>query len=149
MVAITPASGYVSPMSSLFFGASASLICHGLIRIKHFIPIDDTTDVFIAHGIAGLWGNLLTGVFAQSSIASLDGTVINGGWIDGNWIQVCYQLAGSFASMAWSFVVSLIILKIIDKIPGCKLNAGEAIELEGVDKTDLGGTIIQTMSKEC
>lgn len=141
LVAITPASGFVSPLTSLVFGVVTAVICHGLLRIKHYIPVDDAADVFIVHGIAGLLGNILTGVFAQANIAALDGTVINGGWIESNWMQVPYQIAGSVAAMAWSFVVSLVILKIIDKIPGLKLRAESSTELEGIDKVDLGMTI--------
>ncbi|CAL8126924.1 unnamed protein product [Orchesella dallaii] len=141
LVAITPGSGFVGPLASIVFGSSAAIICHLLMQIKYFVAVDDATDVFIVHAVAGLLGNILTGIFAQSEIASLDGTVINGGWVNGNWMQVPYQLAGSFAAMGWSFALSLVILKILDKIPGLKLRVETSSELEGLDKVDLGVTI--------
>lgn len=146
MVAITPGSGYVAPLGSVVIASVTAFICHLCMTMKHHFPIDDAADVFICHGIAGLCGNTLTGVFAQASIAALDGTVIPGGWLDGHWMQVPYQLAGSCAAMAWSFVLSLIILNVIDKIPGLKLRMESTSELEGVDKVDLGMTIFPQIS---
>lgn len=146
LVAITPASGFVSPLASLVFGAVTAIICHILLKFKHCVAVDDAADVFIVHGIAGFVGNILTGIFAQADIAALDGTVIKGGWVDGNWMQVPYQLAGSVAAMVWSFFISLVILKVIDKVPGLKLRAETESELEGIDKVDLGMTIFPKLS---
>lgn len=135
MATITPGSGYVSPSSSLAFGAIGSLVCYVAIHYKHKMGIDDCLDVFggeciqqikinyiyikliwllfLVHYVGGLVGLILTGVFAQQSIIALgypEGTSTDimpkGGWLDGNWMQVPYQLAGIAAVSAWSFVVT-------------------------------------------
>jgi ammonium transporter, Amt family len=64
--------------------------------------------IFASHAIGGLVGNILTGFFAQASVAAFDGrTRIKGGWLDRNWAQVGYQLANSIAGMSYSFVVTV------------------------------------------
>ncbi|KAG0044862.1 hypothetical protein BGZ83_009849 [Gryganskiella cystojenkinii] len=139
LVAITPASGFVSPASSVAIGFLGSVACNMAVRLKHYLKYDDAFDVFAVHGVGGIVGNLLTGVFAQAKIAALDGvTVIPGGWLDGNWIQVGYQLADSTAGMTWSFCVTYLILTIMNKIPGLKLRADAAHENSGLDIAELG-----------
>ncbi|KAG0039989.1 hypothetical protein BGZ82_005801 [Podila clonocystis] len=139
LVAITPASGYVSPASSVAIGFLGATACNMAVRLKHYLKYDDAFDVFAVHGVGGLVGNLLTGVFAQASIAALDGvTVIKGGWLDGNWIQVAYQLADSAAGMSWSFTVTYLILVIMNKIPGLALRADPTLEHTGLDLAELG-----------
>ncbi|KAG0033585.1 hypothetical protein BGZ81_008024 [Podila clonocystis] len=139
LVAITPASGYVSPASSVAIGFLGATACNMAVRLKHYLKYDDAFDVFAVHGVGGIVGNLLTGVFAQASIAALDGvTVIKGGWLDGNWIQVAYQLADSAAGMSWSFTVTYLILVIMNKIPGLALRADPTLEHSGLDLAELG-----------
>ncbi|KAF9179394.1 hypothetical protein BGZ51_006941 [Haplosporangium sp. Z 767] len=139
LVAITPGSGYVSPASSVAIGFLGACACNMAVRLKHYLKYDDAFDVFAVHGIGGIVGNILTGVFAQSWVAALDGvTVINGGWLDKNWIQVPYQLADSAAGLAWSFGVTYLILVIMNKIPGLNLRAKAANEHRGLDLAELG-----------
>ncbi|KAF9430410.1 hypothetical protein BGZ94_006980 [Podila epigama] len=139
LVAITPGAGYVSPASSVAIGFLGAIFCNLAIRLKHYLKYDDAFDVFALHGVGGIVGNILTGVFAQASMAALDGsTVIDGGWLDGNWIQVAYQLADSAAGMGWSFVVTYLILVIMNKIPGLALRANAAQEHKGLDLAELG-----------
>ncbi|KAI1302548.1 hypothetical protein EDD11_005594 [Mortierella claussenii] len=141
LVAITPASGFVSPASSVAIGFLGALACNMAVRLKHYLKYDDAFDVFAVHGVGGIVGNILTGIFAQSSIAALDGsTVIPGGWLDRHWIQVGYQLADSSAGLAWSFGVTYLILVIMNKIPGLNLRAHSEHEHTGLDLAELGET---------
>ncbi|OXA51726.1 ammonium transporter 1 isoform X2 [Folsomia candida] len=141
LVAITPASGYVSPTSSLVFGVVGAIICHFCMDFKGFllrVEVDDSFDVFCVHGIGGVVGNILTGIFAQKSIAGVDGSVIEGGWLDGNWKQVGIQLIDTVAGMAWSFFVTALLLFIINKIPGLHIRADPKDESEGLDQAEMG-----------
>ncbi|CAO3569095.1 unnamed protein product [Mortierella alpina] len=139
LVSITPGSGYVSPASSVAIGFLGACACNMAVRLKHYLKYDDAFDVFAVHGVGGIVGNLLTGVFAQQWVAALDGvTVIKGGWLDGNWIQVGYQLADSAAGLGWSFAVTYLILFIMNKIPGLNLRAEAHHEHTGLDLAELG-----------
>ncbi|KAK3829912.1 MAG: ammonium transporter AmtB-like domain-containing protein [Linnemannia elongata] len=139
LVAITPGSGFVSPASSVAIGFCGAVACNLAVRLKHYLKYDDAFDVFAVHGVGGIVGNILTGIFAQSWVAALDGsTVIAGGWLDGNWIQVAYQLADSAAGLSWSFGVTYLILVIMNKIPGLNLRANAHNEHTGLDLAELG-----------
>ncbi|KAI8811223.1 ammonium transporter AmtB-like domain-containing protein [Cladochytrium replicatum] len=144
LVGITPASGFVAPWASIVIGALSAIACNVGIRVKERLGYDDTLDAFGLHAIGGLTGNILTGIFAQKWIGLLDATAIPGGWLDGNWIQVGYQLAGSFAIAGWSFVVSYLLLFLINLlgsiIPALKVRADEEEEDLGLDVSHLGET---------
>ena len=88
-------------------------------------------------------GNILTGIFAQKSVAAVDGTLIEGGGLDGNWNQVGIQLIDTLAGFGWSFVVTFIILYIINKIPGLHLRADLEAEEKGLDEAELGENMYQ------
>ncbi|RHZ83241.1 hypothetical protein Glove_99g315 [Diversispora epigaea] len=138
LVAITPGSGYVSPPSALVFGICGGICCNLAVKLKHWLNFDDALDVFAVHGVGGLIGNILTGIFAQNSIANLDGSTIDGGAIDGNPGQIAKQLSSSLAGMAYSFIMSYIILQIINKIPGCHLRLSIDNEEFGTDENEIG-----------
>ncbi|KAI9002073.1 ammonium transporter 1 [Hyaloraphidium curvatum] len=138
LVGITPASGFVSPASSLAIGALTSLCCHFAVELKHKLGYDDALDCFGVHGVGGFIGCLLTGIFADSTIATLDGAVIPGGWLNQNWIQFPIQLAGAAAGAAWSFVISFILLFAMNKIPGLQLRLPKDAELLGTDQAEHG-----------
>lgn len=90
--------------------------------------------MFNLHGIGGFCGGICTAIFAADWVAALDGaTVIDGGWINGNFVQLGYNLAGCVTIAAWSFVVTVVILKVMDFIPGLQLRVSEEIELGGFD----------------
>lgn len=93
LVCITPGSGFVGAPASLIFGIGGVTCVYFGRKIKTFFKIDDAFDIFAQHGVGGFVGSLLTGIFAEKYIPALDQTVISGGWLDGNWIQVPYQLA--------------------------------------------------------
>ncbi|KAF9360240.1 hypothetical protein BGX34_007880 [Mortierella sp. NVP85] len=139
LVSITPGSGFVSPASAVAIGFLGSIACNMGVRLKHYLEYDDAFDVFAVHGVGGLVGNILTGVFAQVSVASLGGpTKIHGGWLERHWIQVAYQLADSAAGFSWSFGVTCLILIIMDRIPGLALRADPTQEHTGLDLSELG-----------
>ncbi|KAK5810221.1 ammonium transporter 2 [Linnemannia elongata] len=139
LVAITPGSGFVSPASSVAIGFLGACACNLAVRLKHHLKYDDAFDVFAVHGVGGIVGNLLTGIFAQKWVAALDGvTVIAGGWLDGHWMQIVHQLADSAAGLGWSFTVTYLILFIMNKIPGLNLRAKAINEHRGLDLAELG-----------
>lgn len=138
LVTITPASGYVAPWASIVIGFIGGIVCNLSSRLKHVLGYDDALDAFGVHGVGGVVGNILTGIFAQKWVASLDDSYIRGGWLDGNWIQVAYQLAGATAGAAWSFTVTAIILLIMQHVPWIVMKLPEEDEILGVDLAEMG-----------
>lgn len=117
--------------------------CNLAVHLKYWLEADDALDVFAIHAVGGFIGEILTGVFAVDYIAHLDGiTVINGGWLNGNWVQVPIQLADAAASLGWSFVITYVILmgmKLLGRFfPVLKLRVDEDEEEHGVDDVELG-----------
>lgn len=136
LVAITPAAGYVGPMSALAIGFSAGLFCFFMVvKVKHWFGYDDSLDAFGVHGAGGTLGAILTGVFASSTINPIfkdaQGHVLPVGWIEGNWRQVLHQLGGVAIAWTISIVGTLILLKIVDMLIGLRVDASE--EREGLD----------------
>jgi Amt family ammonium transporter len=119
LVCITPASGYVQPMHALIMGAAAGMVCcFACITLKSKLGYDDSLDAFGVHGIGGTIGALLTGVFASKEISGADGSVIT-------------QLWGVGTTVIYGFVVSFILLKVIDMTMGLRVT--EEQEREGLD----------------
>jgi len=141
LVAITPASGYVGSPAAVLFGVASGTICNFATQIKFIFNYDDTLDIFASHAIGGVVGNILTGFFAQASVAGFDGvTVIPGGWLDRHWVQLGIQLADSTAGMSYSFVMTTIILWLMHYFPGgsLRLRCDEETEIVGVDEAEMG-----------
>ena len=133
LVAITPAAGAVGVLGSLAIGFGAGLLCFFAVELIHKTGLDDALDVFAVHGIGGIWGAIATGIFTVSVITG--GTE---GLIEGNPGQVGIQAVGVVATLVYSFVVSFIILFILDKIPGLGLRADESNEDLGLDLASHG-----------
>jgi Amt family ammonium transporter len=131
LVAITPASGYVTPAAAMVFGLVSGPCCYYACHFKKLLKLDDALDVWGVHGVGGLLGGILTGFFAEQKIAGWGGSTINGGWIDHHWRQMGIQIAGMCAIAGWSFVVSLILLKVINLIPGLSLRVAAQDEARG------------------
>ncbi|ODN00895.1 Ammonium transporter 1 [Orchesella cincta] len=143
LVCITPASGFIAPWAAVIFGIIGSLSCLWAIQLKVIIEVDDVLDVAAVHGVGGLVGTVLTGIFAQNHYATLDGlaeSTIDGGWLDGNWIQVVKQFAGGCAGLAWSLIVTYLILWVMNKIPGLQLRLDPTSLKRGLDRSQLGET---------
>jgi Amt family ammonium transporter len=138
LVVITPAAGYVALWASIIIGLLAGIGCNLGCRFKQLFGFDDSLDAFGIHGVGGVLGCILAGVFAQGSIGHLDDAIFSVGWVDGNFIQVPYQIAAACAAAAWSFVISIILLYIINKIPGLHLRHSKEVEDDGADKTEMG-----------
>ena len=132
LVAITPAAGAVDAMGSLAIGFGAGLICFFAVELLHKTNMDDALDVFAVHGIGGIWGAIATGIFALEAIGGTSGL------IEGNAKQVGIQAVGVVATLLYSGVVTLIIMFILDKIPGLGLRADESDEDLGLDLASHG-----------
>jgi Amt family ammonium transporter len=135
LVAITPAAGFVDPMGALFIGIGSGAACYwGATWLKRKAGYDDALDVFGIHGIGGIVGALLTGVFANKAIG---GTA---GLLEGNAGQVVTQAWGIIATVIWCAIATAIILKVIDLSIGIRVD--EETERDGLD-LGLHGEAIQ------
>jgi len=125
LVAITPASGYVGPVGALAIGLSAGVLCYwGANGLKRQFGYDDSLDVFGVHGIGGIVGALLTGVFASSALGGSVADLNIGA-------QLVKQAAGVGATLVWSGVLTFIIIKVVDGMIGIRVSAEE--ETTGLD----------------
>src|SRR6202790_4908951 len=131
LVAITPASGFVTPMPAMLIGLIAGVVCYLMVSIvKNKFGYDDALDAFGVHGIGGTVGAILTGVFATREINDLRmGKPM--GWVDGDAGQVINQVIACAIAWALAIVGTFIILKVCDAVTGVR--ADEAAEREGLD----------------
>ena len=132
LATITPASGFVSPMSSLVIGLAAGSICYLSLNMKGKLGYDDSLDAFGVHGIGGMVGTLATGLFAQTLI---NPSGSNGLFFGGHQMFFSQMIAVAVTGV-YSFVVSVIILKIIDKTVGLRVDAES--EVSGLDISQHG-----------
>ena len=127
LVAITPAAGFVGPLSSIILGLVAGMVCYGGVLLKERLGYDDSLDVVGIHGLGGIWGALATGLFAS--------TAVNSGGADGlffgNPAQVGIQLISILATCIFVFAASYIILKVVDAVIGLRVSPEE--EEQGLD----------------
>lgn len=135
LVAVTPAAGWVGTMGSFAIGLGAGIICHYAVHfeILHKIGIDDSLEVFAVHGLGGIWGALATGIFAWGAL-----TDSAGGLVNGNAGHFVANVIAVVATLAYSGIVSFIILFVLDKIPGLGLRITEPDEDIGIDITAHG-----------
>ena len=134
LVAITPASGYVDPFGALIIGLVAGLVCYwGAVVLKPKLGYDDSLDVFGVHGLGGITGALLTGVFAVEAIGGTPGL------LEGNAGQVLIQLEGIGATIVYCAIVTFVLLKIIDAVMGLRVDEEE--EVTGLDYSLHGETV--------
>jgi len=140
LVAITPACGFVGPMGAIIIGLVAGLLClWGVSGLKRILGADDSLDVFGVHGVGGIVGSLLTGVFAAPSLGGtgIFDYVTNAASPDYSISgQVWIQLQGVITTVIWSAVVSLIAYKLVDIVIGLRVTEEE--EREGLDITSHG-----------
>ncbi len=125
LVAITPASGFVGPVGALVIGLAAGLCCYwGASSLKQKLGYDDSLDVFGVHGVGGIIGAILTGVFASSALGgSIDDLDIP--------VQVFWQTAGVVVTLVYSGIVTFILVKIVDAMIGIRVSPEE--ESTGLD----------------
>ena len=126
LVAITPAAGFVGPIGALLIGIAAGIACYwGATSLKRMVGYDDSLDAFGVHGIGGIVGALLTGVFAVEAIGGTPGL------IEGNAGQVLTQAYGVIVTIVYCAIVTFIILKVIDVVMGLRVD--ERVETVGLD----------------
>ncbi len=141
LVAITPAAGYVQPMSALLIGLLAGFFCYAMVVfVKIRLGYDDSLDAFGIHGAGGTLGAVLTGVFASSTINPIfknaQGNALPSGAIQGNWHQVLNQLVGVAIAWVLSAVGTFVLLKVVDLTMGLRVSVED--EEEGLDITQHG-----------
>jgi len=135
LVAITPASGFVDPLGALVIGIVAGAACYwGAAKLKVMLGYDDSLDAFGVHGIGGIVGALLTGVFAAEAVGGTPGL------LEGNGGQVWTQFVGILATIVWSGVATFVILKVVQLIVGLRVD--DETEIEGLD-INLHGEVVQ------
>jgi Amt family ammonium transporter len=131
LVAITPASGFVTVIPAILIGIGVSLLCFIMVAyVKPKLGYDDSLDAFGVHGIGGIWGALATGLFASKALnpAGADGLFY------GNPALFFIQLKAVLVTIGYSFVVTLVIYKIVDVLVGVR--AKEKEEVIGLDLTE-------------
>ncbi len=134
LAAITPAAGFVSPISAILIGIGASLLCNMVIIWRSKKGIDDSLDAFGVHGVSGIWGMLATGLLAEKAInsAGANGFLISSSGLHTLWIQIVTITA----TIVYSFTISWVLLKLVDKFMG--LRVSEENEADGLDYTQHG-----------
>ena len=135
LVAITPASGFVTAGGALVIGLAVGMICYSATLLRERLRIDDALDVFAVHGVGGAFGAVATGIFATTAIN------IYPGLIDGNPQQVVTQVVAVLAVVAYAVIATFIIVKIVDAILGIRVKAAD--EELGLDKAVHGETAYQ------
>jgi Amt family ammonium transporter len=131
LVAITPAAGFVTPMGALAIGVGAGVICYFcLLLMKTKLHFDDSLDVFAVHGVGGIWGAIATGIFASSSVNGYSGL------LEGNVHQFLIQLLAVVVVAAFTFVMTMIIGKVVQKTMGLRVSSQE--ETVGLDLSQHG-----------
>ncbi|MEK7873623.1 MAG: ammonia channel protein, partial [Chloroflexota bacterium] len=132
LVAITPASGFVTPMAAIIIGLGAGVFCFLACRLRARLKLDDSLDVWGCHGVGGTWGALATGLFATK--------LINPGGADGlffgNPQQFLIQILAVVVTWVFSFVMTWIILKVLDALMGLRVSEKE--EARGLDTAQHG-----------
>ena len=134
LVAITPASGFVGPTGALIIGIASGIICYwAATSLKQKLGYDDSLDCFGIHGIGGIVGALLTGVFAAKAIGGKSGV------LEGNVGQLWVQIEGIGFTILWCAIATAVILKLIDLTIG--LRVSEEDERQGLDQSLHGESV--------
>ncbi len=126
LAAITPASGFVTPLAAIVIGAVASVICYYAMLFRMKQNVDESLDVWACHGIGGVWGIIAVGIFATALV-----NPAGSGLIDNHGSQIVTQLIAVVATAVYAFVVTLILSKIIDATIGLRVRDEE--EAVGLD----------------
>jgi ammonium transporter, Amt family len=137
LVAITPASGFVTPGGAILIGLAAGGLCYSATLLRERLKIDDALDVFAVHGVGGVFGAVATGVLATSAVQEA-----YSGLIDGNAGQVATQLVAIGATIAYAVVATFVIIKLVDAILGIRISARD--EEVGLDLSTHGEVAYQS-----
>jgi Amt family ammonium transporter len=137
LVAITPASGYVTVGGALVIGLVAGGLCYSATLLRSRLKVDDALDVFAVHGVGGMFGAIATGIFASAAVQEA-----YTGLLAGNPQQLVYQLIAVVATIAFAVVATFVIVKVIDVILGIRVSAKD--EEIGIDLATHGEAAYQT-----
>jgi Amt family ammonium transporter len=132
LVAITPAAGYVTPLASIAIGILGVFVSYTAMQIRARTKLDDSLDVFSCHGMAGVAGALLTGVFATKAVNPAGGN----GWLAGNFAQMGVQVTAIAAAIAISVVGTVVFLTLVNMLFGAKADVRE--QVTGLDLSEHG-----------
>jgi ammonium transporter, Amt family len=141
LVAITPAAGFVTPMSALIIGLLAGIVCYLMVaKVKGIFGYDDSLDAFGVHGAGGTLGALLTGIFASGAVNSIfkdpKGAALPVGLVDGHGAQLLNQAGGVLIAWAIAAIGTYVILKIVDAVIGLRIPPDD--EIMGLDLSQHG-----------
>ncbi len=140
LVAITPASGFVGPLSSILIGIGAGILCYIGINIKHRLGYDDSLDVVGIHGVGGTWGALATGLFASKLINPAG----NDGLFFGNPSQLGVQIIAVLVTWIYAFIATYVVLKVVDLFMGLRVSEEEeTIGLDITQHRESGYTLLE------
>jgi Amt family ammonium transporter len=154
LVAVTPASGYVTPLGALAIGLLAGVVCYGAVCLKPGLKYDDSLDAFGVHGVGGFLGAVLTGVFViKEAVNAANGDQAAVGVLaDGRAAQITVQFTAAVVAAVYGFVATLVLVKAIDLTVGFNLDARS--ETDGLDQSehgevgfDLGPTLAEVPSE--
>lgn len=129
LATVTPAAGYIHPWAAVVIGAASGSICYGAVLLRAKFALDDALDVFGCHGVGGILGSILVGVFASSAINGVNGAFY------GNVHQLVVQIIGVSLTIIYTFAVTFGLLKIINIFEPVRVS--EEAELQGLDKSIL------------
>ncbi|TCD68825.1 hypothetical protein EIP91_009692 [Steccherinum ochraceum] len=140
LVAATPASGYIPLWAAVIMGIVVGAVANYATKLKFFLRIDDALDLAAEHAIGGIVGLLFNAFFADGKLVALDNvnTSTQGGWIRHNWKQLYIQFAYVCATVAYSFVVTAILAKLVNSIPFLSLRSTPEEEALGMDDVQIG-----------
>ena len=130
MVAITPAAGFVTPLTAILIGAVAGVLSFAMMLWRLRRQLDESLDAWAIHGMSGLWGTLATGLFAAAAVAGFSGL------FEGNVHQMVANTIGAFAALAYAFVVTYIVAWALDRSIGLRVTPDE--EYVGLDICQYG-----------
>lgn len=127
LATITPAAGYVKPWAAVIIGVLASIVCYAAVQLRIKLEWDDALDVWGVHGVGGILGSVLVGVFASRSINGISGV------IEGNVHQLGIQVLGVGITAVYSFIITFVILKVLNSFSPVRVT--EIEESQGLDKS--------------
>ncbi|MDF0591934.1 ammonium transporter, partial [Candidatus Methanocrinis natronophilus] len=130
LVAITPAAGFVDPLSALVIGAVSGVLCYRALLFRVGRGLDESLDAWAVHGVGGLWGAVATGIFAIEAIGGYSGL------LQGNVDQFIAQVIGAFAAVVYAFVVTYALARAVDATMGLRVTEDE--EYVGLDISQHG-----------
>jgi Amt family ammonium transporter len=134
LVGITPAAGFVGPMTALAIGGVAGVLCYSALLFRVRRGLDESLDAWAVHGVGGFWGALATGIFAVAAIGGVDGLIY------GNVNQFLIQALDALVAMGYAFTVTFVLAKVVDMVIGLRVSEDE--EYVGLDISQHGESVI-------